>query len=151
LSAGAHQLVGSVLTPGRPLGTAWILFSALCCCRVNKHASAKTRKPAPAGPIGSHREKRMTVDDTALDGRTRTEFDGRTRTARIPRTRGAVSGALLILLGAWGGLAPFIGPYFDYSFGSDQTWHWTNARGWLEVLPGAVVVVGGWLVLISKH
>jgi hypothetical protein len=93
----------------------------------------------------------MTVDDTALDGRTRTEFDGRTRTARIPRTRGAVSGALLILLGAWGGLAPFIGPYFDYSFGSDQTWHWTNARGWLEVLPGAVVVVGGWLVLISKH
>jgi hypothetical protein len=93
----------------------------------------------------------MTVDDTALDGRTRTEFDGRTRTARVPRTRGAVSGALLILLGAWGGLVPFIGPYFDYSFSSDQTWHWTNARGWLEVLPAAAVVVGGWLVLISKH
>jgi hypothetical protein len=62
-----------------------------------------------------------------------------------------VSGALLVLLGAWGALVPFIGPFFDYSFGTDQTWHWTNARGWLEVLPGAVVVVGGWLVLISKH
>ncbi|HEX4726733.1 MAG TPA: hypothetical protein VH298_02990 [Jatrophihabitans sp.] len=101
----------------------------------------------------------MTADDTELDdrtrtaprGRTRTDFDGRTRTARVPRTRGAVSGALLVLLGAWGALVPFIGPYFDYSFGSDQTWHWTNARGWLEVLPGAAVVVGGWLVLISKH
>jgi hypothetical protein len=93
----------------------------------------------------------MTADDTALDGRTDAAFGGRTRTARVPRTRGAVSGALLVLLGAWGALVPFIGPYFDYSFGTDQTWHWTNARGWLEVLPGAVVVVGGWLVLISKH
>jgi hypothetical protein len=93
----------------------------------------------------------MTADDTALDGQTGAAFGGRTRTARVPRTRGAVSGALLVLLGAWGALVPFIGPYFDYSFGTDQTWHWTNARGWLEVLPGAVVVVGGWLVLISKH
>jgi hypothetical protein len=93
----------------------------------------------------------MTADDTALAGRTDAAFGGRTRTARVPRTRGAVSGALLVLLGAWGALVPFIGPYFDYSFGTDQTWHWTNARGWLEVLPGAVVVVGGWLVLISKH
>ncbi len=93
----------------------------------------------------------MTADDTALDGRTDAAFGGRTRTARVPRTRGAVSGALLVLLGAWGALVPFIGPFFDYSYGTDQTWHWTNARGWLEVLPGAVVVVGGWLVLISKH
>lgn len=93
----------------------------------------------------------MTADDTAVDDRAGAAFGGRTRTARVPRTRGAVSGALLVLLGAWGGLVPFIGPYFDYSYGTDQTWHWTNARGWLEVLPGAVVLVGGWLVLISKH
>lgn len=93
----------------------------------------------------------MTADDTALDDRPRTDFDGRTRTARVPRTRGAVSGALLVLLGAWGALVPFIGPYFDYSYGTDQTWHWTNARGWLEVLPGAAVALGGLLVLVSKH
>ncbi|HJQ00611.1 MAG TPA: hypothetical protein VJ851_03335 [Jatrophihabitans sp.] len=87
----------------------------------------------------------MTVDDTELD---RT---GRTRTMRVPRTRGAVSGVLLILLGAWGALAPFIGPYFDYSYGTDSTWTWTAARGWLEVLPGAVTVVGGFLLLVSRH
>src|SRR2546421_12923996 len=34
---------------------------------------------------------------------------------RIPRSRGALSGVLLILLGAWGGLIPFIGPYFHYA------------------------------------
>jgi len=75
----------------------------------------------------------------------------RTRTNRVPRSRGAISGFLLILLGIWGGLVPFIGPYFDYSYGSTQTWHWTSGRGWLEVLPGAVTVVGGLLLLISKH
>jgi hypothetical protein len=87
----------------------------------------------------------MTVDDTELDR------SGRTRTMRVPRTRGAVSGVLLILLGAWGALVPFIGPYFDYSYGTDSTWVWTAARGWLEVLPGAVTVVGGWLLLVSRN
>jgi hypothetical protein len=70
---------------------------------------------------------------------------------RVPRSRGAVSGLLLILLGAWGALIPFIGPYLDYSYGTDQSWHWTAARGWLEVLPGAVTAFGGLLVLISAN
>ncbi len=75
----------------------------------------------------------------------------RRRTNRVPRSRGAVSGVLLILLGLWGGLVPFVGPYFDYSYGSDKTWDWTTGRGWLEVLPGAVAVVGGLLLLTSKN
>jgi len=70
---------------------------------------------------------------------------------RVPRSRGAVSGLLLILLGAWGALIPFIGPYLDYSYGTDQTWHWTTARFWLEVLPGGVTALGGLLLLISAH
>src|SRR5260370_1257056 len=36
--------------------------------------------------------------------------------ARIPRSRGAVSGVLLILLGAWGALVPFVGSYFGYAY-----------------------------------
>jgi len=70
---------------------------------------------------------------------------------RVPRSRGAVSGFLLILLGAWGALVPFFGPYFDYSYGTDQSWHWTTARFWLEVLPGAGAVLGGLLLLVSAH
>ncbi|MDQ2958075.1 MAG: hypothetical protein M3Y42_14060, partial [Actinomycetota bacterium] len=79
------------------------------------------------------------------------ENHDRTRTMRVPRTRGAISGLLLIVLGAWGALVPFIGPYFNYSYQTDQTWHWTMARFWLEVLPGAVTVLGGLFVLVSKH
>jgi hypothetical protein len=70
---------------------------------------------------------------------------------RIPRTRGAVSGLLLMILGAWGALAPFIGPYFNLVFGPDKTWHWTSGRLWLSVVPGVAAFVGGLLLLTSAH
>ena len=70
---------------------------------------------------------------------------------RIPRSRGAASGFLLVLLGLWGALIPLIGPYFDFAFTPDQEWTWTSARGWLEVLPGAATVVGGYLLLSSRN
>ncbi|MGB3482028.1 MAG: hypothetical protein WBB07_07390 [Mycobacterium sp.] len=77
----------------------------------------------------------------------------RTRGGRmqIPRSRGAASGFLLIVLGLWGALIPFVGPYFDFAYTPAQPWVWTQARGWLEVLPGAVVVVGGLLLLTSRN
>jgi hypothetical protein len=70
---------------------------------------------------------------------------------RIPRSRGAASGFLLILLGGWGALIPFVGPYFDFAYTPDQEWAWTAARGWLEVLPGAATAVGGVLLLTSRN
>jgi hypothetical protein len=69
---------------------------------------------------------------------------------QMPRSRGAASGFLLILLGAWGALIPFAGPYFDFAFTPGQG-TWTAARGWLEVLPGAATVVGGLLLLGSRN
>src|SRR6266571_8499101 len=73
------------------------------------------------------------------------------RMARIPRSRGAVSGVLLILLGAWGGLVPFIGPYFGYAYTPDTASHCTQAGLWLEILPGAAAVFGGMLVAVSAR
>jgi hypothetical protein len=69
----------------------------------------------------------------------------------MPRTRGAVSGLLLIILGAWGALIPFVGPYFHFAYTPDQVWAWSTARGWLEVFPGAVAAAGGFLLLISGN
>jgi hypothetical protein len=70
---------------------------------------------------------------------------------RMPRSRGAASGFLLILLGVWGGLIPFIGPYFNFAYTPDQEWTWNAARGWLEVLPGAATVLGGLMLLGSGN
>jgi hypothetical protein len=70
---------------------------------------------------------------------------------RIPRSRGAMAGLLLMALGAWGALIPFIGPAFDFGFGGSQTWSWTAARFWLEVLPGIACFVGGLMLAASAN
>jgi predicted DNA-binding protein with PD1-like motif len=67
------------------------------------------------------------------------------------RSAAIICGLALILLGAWGALAPFIGPSFDFGFSPDGTWQWTSARGWLEVLPGCVAAVGGLVMMISPN
>ena len=69
----------------------------------------------------------------------------------MPRSRGAVSGLLLVILGAWGALIPFVGPRFNFAYTPDQDWAWSTARGWLEVLPGAAAVAGGLLLVIAGH
>ncbi|MEV6220167.1 hypothetical protein AB0M13_00825 [Nocardia fluminea] len=70
---------------------------------------------------------------------------------RIARSRGALGGLAVLLLGIWGALIPFVGPYFDFAYTPDEAWVWTSARGWLEVLPGVVAIVGGLLMLMSRN
>lgn len=74
-----------------------------------------------------------------------------TGTMRVPRSRGAVSGTLLVLLGVWGALIPFVGPYFDYAYTPANAWDYTTGRLLLEILPGAGAAVGGLLVLASAN
>jgi hypothetical protein len=74
-----------------------------------------------------------------------------TGTMRAPRSRGAVSGTLLVMLGVWGAVVPFVGPYFEYAYTPDNPWNYTSGRLLLEILPGVVVVLGGLLVLASAN
>jgi hypothetical protein len=68
---------------------------------------------------------------------------------QIRRSRGAASGTLLVLLGIWGALIPFIGPYFHFAYTPDHSWTYTTDRLWLEILPGAAVFLGGLLLIIA--
>jgi hypothetical protein len=70
---------------------------------------------------------------------------------RLPRTTGAVSGISVMILGAWGALIPLVGPWFHYAFGNYQAWHVTSNRIWLDIIPGAVAFIGGWMLLTSSH
>jgi hypothetical protein len=54
---------------------------------------------------------------------------------------------LVILLGAWAALVAFIGPSFGYQATSSSSWQWTTTNWLLHLLPGAVAVVGGFLIL----
>jgi len=68
---------------------------------------------------------------------------------RVPRTRGVGSGLLLILLGAWGALIPFVGPYFHFAYTPDTAWTWTWGRFFLEIVPGVATALGGLILMIS--
>ncbi|CNE74840.1 putative secreted protein [Mycobacterium tuberculosis] len=74
-----------------------------------------------------------------------------TGTMRAPRTRGVLSGVLLILLGLWGGLLPFAGPYFGFGFAPDDTWVYTTDRLELSIAPAAAAVLGGLILLFSAN
>jgi hypothetical protein len=75
----------------------------------------------------------------------------RTSPLVMTRSRGAVTGLLLMALGAWGALVPFFGHSFGYGFTPDNTWAWTSARGWLEVAPGAAAFVGGAMLITAGN
>ena len=68
---------------------------------------------------------------------------------QMRRSRGAFSGFLLILLGLWGALIPFIGPYFDFAYTPAKAWTYNTGRLWLELLPGAAVFFGGFFLVFA--
>jgi hypothetical protein len=70
---------------------------------------------------------------------------------RVRRSRGVLSGLLLVLLGIWGALIPFIGPNFHYAYTPDKAWTYTTGRLWLDILPGAAAFIGGLIVLTSSY
>jgi hypothetical protein len=69
---------------------------------------------------------------------------------RIPRSRGGLSGFILVVLGAWGGVAPFVGPTFGYGFTPDRAWQYTPGRLYLSAVPGAVVLLAGLIVMLTR-
>jgi hypothetical protein len=69
---------------------------------------------------------------------------------QMSRSRGSLSGLALVALGAWGGLAPLIEPYLHTGFQPNEPWHYSTGRLYLSILPGAVVLLAGLVILITK-
>jgi hypothetical protein len=69
---------------------------------------------------------------------------------RIRRTNGIFGGLLVALLGIWGGIIPFVGPYFNYAYTPDKAWTYTTGRLELEILPGAGALLGGLLIMAAR-
>ncbi|HEX6522776.1 MAG TPA: hypothetical protein VF070_22655 [Streptosporangiaceae bacterium] len=69
---------------------------------------------------------------------------------QIRRSHGVLGGFLLALLGIWGALIPFIGPYFHYAYTPDKAWTYNTGRLWLEILPGAAALLGGLMMIAAR-
>ena len=61
-----------------------------------------------------------------------------------------VTGLLLMLVAAWGGIVAFVGPTFDFDMGdTTRAWVWNENHWTLHAAPGVVGVVGGLLLAIG--
>ena len=69
---------------------------------------------------------------------------------RIRRTHGIFGGLLVALLGIWGGIIPFVGPYFHYAYTPATAWTYTTGRLYLEILPGAGALLGGLIMMGAR-
>jgi hypothetical protein len=69
---------------------------------------------------------------------------------QIRRRHGILNGVLLALLGIWGGLIAFVGPYFKYAYTPDQAWTYSTGRLWLEILPGVAALLGGLVLIVAN-
>jgi hypothetical protein len=56
-------------------------------------------------------------------------------------------GLLIALLGAWVIVAALIGPIFNFGFFNDNSWDWSTKQWELQLIPGAVAVLGGLLLM----
>ena len=107
---------------------------------------ARSGPPSPGGSrLG------QTEWSTKNMARNNNDPDLRGGRMRVPRSRGAASGFLLLILGAWGALVPLIGPYVNFGYTPNTAFHFSTGRVWLEVLPGAVVFAGGFLLLVAAN
>lgn len=61
------------------------------------------------------------------------------------------TGFLLVVLGAWAGIVPFVGPLFGYRMDPTPAWTWTTAHWELNAAPGALVVLAGLFLLLGRR
>jgi hypothetical protein len=52
-------------------------------------------------------------------------------------------GLLAVLIGAWGGIVPYLGPTFGYHSTAAGGWYWDWQHSLLYLIPGAVTVLMG--------
>ena len=61
------------------------------------------------------------------------------------------AGLVAILVSAWGGIAPFVGPLFDYGGEGSGAWQWNLPHAVLALLPGVVGVLLGLFVMAQSR
>lgn len=59
----------------------------------------------------------------------------------------ATIAVLVMLVGAWGGIVPFVGPIFSFSADGSPSWYWDLAHALLWLAPGAIAVLVGFAML----
>lgn len=57
------------------------------------------------------------------------------------------AGLLVLLLGAWAGIVPYVAPVFGFSADGTGSWYWNLPHGLLFLVPGAAAFVAGLMIM----
>jgi hypothetical protein len=60
-------------------------------------------------------------------------------------------GVVAVLTSAWGGIVPYVGPIFGYSGDGSSSWYWNTPHAVLALVPGALGVFLGFVVLAEAR
>jgi hypothetical protein len=60
-------------------------------------------------------------------------------------------GVVAVLTSAWGGIVPYVGPIFGYSGDGSNSWYWNTPHAVLALIPGALGVFLGFVVLAEAR
>lgn len=60
-----------------------------------------------------------------------------------------LAGLLAVVVAAWGGIVPYVGPIFGFGATGTGSWAWDLAHGLLGLAPGALGVVAGLTVMFA--
>ncbi len=71
--------------------------------------------------------------------------------AHLGRVGLGTAGVVAVLVSAWGGIVPYIGPLFNYSGDGSASWHWSLAHAVLALVPGAAGVLLGLFVIAESR
>ncbi|HET6964860.1 MAG TPA: hypothetical protein VFH58_08810 [Acidimicrobiales bacterium] len=96
--------------------------------------------------ITTHHSRGTQTRTAAVDTTAPREYERAPRVYERP-TGAALTGLAAIIVGAWGALAGYVGPYFAFRPVAPHTWVGSWQNGLLHLLPGAVAAAAGLMLL----
>lgn len=109
------------------------------------HHSTATRTEEPMTDVMASNATVVPAPDTSFDPRDR-DFE-EAAVMRVPGTSVGFGAALALLVAAWAGLVPFIGPTFGFSADGSSSWTWNEVHLYGALIPGAVGVLACLFIL----
>jgi hypothetical protein len=93
---------------------------------------------------------------SAIAGSDRVErqgLDAHEARARVHLGRFGIgaAGVVAVLVSAWGGIVPYVGPLFNYSGDGSGSWHWNLVHAVLALAPGILGVLLGLFVIAESR
>jgi hypothetical protein len=77
-------------------------------------------------------------------------LDHKTHVARAPYLLSIeMAGLLTLMLGAWSGVVPYVGPIFGFSGDGAGSWTWNLAHALLFLVPGAAACIAAAIIMIE--